>query len=75
MRFLAIIMGTCICTLLTVLPYDTAAITTLDRLEFESKEFGQNSPHLNVGRIPYYIAVNSYENKAYVSNWDECVCN
>jgi YVTN family beta-propeller protein len=63
-------MGASIYTSAMVLPYDAAAITTLDGLEFESNRIGQNIPSINVGENPIAIALNGDDNMAYVANYD-----
>jgi YVTN family beta-propeller protein len=60
--------GVSIYTSAMVLPYNAAAITTLDRLEFESNRIGQNVPNFDVGKSPSDIAVDEVNNIIYVTN-------
>jgi YVTN family beta-propeller protein len=53
-----------------VLPYNAAAITTLDRLESEGNIMGQNNLGLDTKKYPTDVAVNEFDNIAYVANSD-----
>ena len=60
-------MGASIYTSAMVLPYNAAAIPTLDRLESESDIKGQNIPHFDVGEMPSTIV--AYGNFLLVANF------
>lgn len=64
-------MGAYTSTSVTFLPYNTVAVTPLDRLVSESeRKFTQNIPHLDVElEMPVDIEVDG-QNRVYVANRD-----
>src|SRR5688572_5451415 len=65
--YLIIIIAVVIYTSVIVLPYNAVG-KTLHSLEIESNSIVQNVPSYNVGESPVDIAVDDYENIAYVAN-------
>jgi DNA-binding beta-propeller fold protein YncE len=63
-------MGASIYTSVMILPYNAAAITTLDRLESESNIIGQNTPQRDVRESPSDIAIDQGDNTVYVASSD-----
>src|SRR5215216_6609796 len=63
-------MGASTYTAAMVLPYNAAAVTTLDSLESEGKDIGQETPQINVRESPSNIAIDQGDNTVYVASSD-----